>query len=288
MRRLARLGKFHVGDTQPVRVMGVINVSPESFYKGSVRTSVESIIETAIFMVKSGAEILDIGGMSSAPYLSTWVDENEEKRRVVEAIKAIKDNVRVTISVDTQRSKVAEKAIEAGADVINDVSGLKSDPKMAQIAKEYDVSLILVAHEKYSKSGSPIRRVINALKESLEMAREFNIDEDKIVVDPGIGFFRYPDIPWYEWDLNVIANLNQLTELGRPVCIGVSRKSFIGKILGIEKPEDRLIGSIAATSIAVLKGVNLVRTHDVPETIQAIRLSEAVKKAETGEHVGDQ
>jgi dihydropteroate synthase len=277
-----------VGDTQPVRVMGVINVSPESFYKGSVRTSVESIIETAIFMVKSGAEILDIGGMSSAPYLSTWVDENEEKRRVVEAIKAIKDNVRVTISVDTQRSKVAEKAIEAGADVINDVSGLKSDPKMAQIAKEYDVSLILVAHEKYSKSGSPIRRVINALKESLEMAREFNIDEDKIVVDPGIGFFRYPDIPWYEWDLNVIANLNQLTELGRPVCIGVSRKSFIGKILGIEKPEDRLIGSIAATSIAVLKGVNLVRTHDVPETIQAIRLSEAVKKAETGEHVGDQ
>jgi dihydropteroate synthase len=268
--------------------MGVINVSPESFYKGSVRTSVESIIETAIFMVKSGAEILDIGGMSSAPYLSTWVDENEEKRRVVEAIKAIKDNVRVTISVDTQRSKVAEKAIEAGADVINDVSGLKSDPKMAQIAKEYDVSLILVAHEKYPKSGSPIRRVINALKESLEMAREFNIDEDKIVVDPGIGFFRYPDIPWYEWDLNVIANLNQLTELGRPVCIGVSRKSFIGKILGIEKPEDRLIGSIAATSIAVLKGVNLVRTHDVPETIQAIRLSEAVKKAETGEHVGDQ
>jgi dihydropteroate synthase len=277
-----------VGDTQPVRVMGVINVSPESFYKGSVRTSVESIIETAIFMVKSGAEILDIGGMSSAPYLSTWVDENEEKRRVVEAIKAIKDNVRVTISVDTQRSKVAEKAIEAGADVINDVSGLKSDPKMAQIAKEYDVSLILVAHEKYPKSGSPIRRVINALKESLEIAREFNIDEDKIVVDPGIGFFRYPDIPWYEWDLNVIANLNQLTELGRPVCIGVSRKSFIGKILGIEKPEDRLIGSIAATSIAVLKGVNLVRTHDVPETIQAIRLSEAVKKAETGEHVGDQ
>jgi len=281
------LGKFHVGDTQPVRVMGVINVSPESFYKGSVRTNIESIIETAIFMVKSGAEILDIGGMSTAPYLSTWVDENEEKRRVVEAIKAIKDNVRVTISVDTQRSKVAEKAIEVGADIINDVSGLKSDPKMVQVAKEYDVSLILVAHEKYPKSGSPIRRVINALKESLEMAREFNIDENKIVVDPGIGFFRYPDIPWYEWDLNVIANLDQLTELGRPVCIGISRKSFIGKILGIEKPEDRLIGSIAATSIAVLKGVNLVRTHDVPETLQAIRLSEAVKKAEAGERIDE-
>lgn len=283
MKRIARLGKLHVGEHQPVRIMGVINVSPESFYKGSVRINIDDIIETAVFMVRNGADIIDIGGMSTAPYLSTWIDEAEEKRRVVEAIKAVKDNVKVTISVDTQRSKVAEKAIEAGADVINDVSGLKYDPEMAHIAKEYDVSLILVAHEKQPKPGSPIQRVINALKESLELAKKINIDENKIVIDPGIGFFRYPEIPWYEWDLNVIANIDQLTILEKPICIGVSRKSFIGKILSIEKPEDRLIGSIAATSIAVFKGVNVVRTHDVLETVQAVRLSEAIKKAEIGE-----
>jgi dihydropteroate synthase len=285
MKRLARLGKLHVGENQPVRIMGVINVSPESFYKGSVRTSIDDIIETAISMVRNGADIIDVGGMSTAPYLSTWIDEDEEKRRVVEAIKAIKDNIKITVSVDTQRSRVAEKAIEVGADVINDVSGLKYDPEMVHIVKEYDVSLILVAHERQPRPCTPIQRVINALKESLDLTRKFDIDENKIVVDPGIGFFRYPEIPWYEWDLNVIANINQLTELKKPICIGISRKSFIGKILSIERPEDRLIGSIAATSIVVLKGVNVVRTHDVPETTQAVRLSEAIRKAETGEHI---
>ncbi|MEM3832800.1 MAG: dihydropteroate synthase [Thermoprotei archaeon] len=285
MRRLARLGKLQVGENQPVRIMGVINVSPESFYKGSVRTKIDDIVETAISMSRNGADVIDVGGMSTAPYLSTWIDEDEEKRRIVEAIKAIRDNIKITISIDTQRSRVAEKAIEAGADVINDVSGLKHDPEMIRIAKEYDVSLILVAHERQPRLGTPIQRVISALKESLDLTRKLNIDENKIVVDPGIGFFRYPEIPWYEWDINVIANINQLAELGKPICIGVSRKSFIGKILSIERPEDRLIGSVAAVSIVVLKGVNMVRTHDVPETIQAVRLSEAIRKAETGGYV---
>jgi len=279
MSLLANLAGIKVGDVHPVRIVGVINVSPESFYKGSVKTSLEEIITAALSMVKEGADIIDVGAMSTAPYLPTEISTEEETRRLVSAIKAIKQTVKIPVSADTTRSQPAEAAIKAGADILNDVSGLKKDEKMARIASEYDVPLILAANEKRKGKGMPpIERVITALKQSLNIAQRAGISLEKIVIDPGIGFFRHEELPWYIWDCNVIGNLQRLRVLERPVHIGVSRKSFIGKILNQDKPEQRLYGSLSATAIAVFKGAHMIRTHDVAPTVEVVRLAEQIKR----------
>ncbi|MEM1538710.1 MAG: dihydropteroate synthase [Candidatus Nezhaarchaeales archaeon] len=273
----ADLAGLKVGDRYPVRLMGVINVSPESFYKGSVKQTCEQIAETAKRQAVEGAEVIDVGAKSTAPYLKTWIPVEEEVRRITSAIEAVKSAVQLPVSADTTKAKVAEAAIKAGATIINDVSGLKDDPNMAKTIAEHSVSAVLMAKELKPTAGTPIERVLNALKESLEIARKAGIPENGVVVDPGIGFFRYPEKPWYEWDCEVILNLQRLKPLGRPICVGVSRKSFIGFILHKEKPEDRLYGSLAATTIAVYEGAHLIRTHDVAETKDAIKLTEYIR-----------
>lgn len=275
----ADLAGVRVGDAYPVRVVGVINVSPESFYKGSVRTSHEEIVNTALSMTKEGADIIDIGAMSTAPYLKTEISKEEETKRLVSAIKAVKQAVKIPVSADTTRSQPAEAAIKAGADIINDVSGLRNDTRMAKIAAEYDVPLILVAREKREGKGTPIERVISALKQSLNLAQKAGISPEKVVIDPGLGFFRHTEVPWYIWDCNIIGNLERLRVLKRPIHIGVSRKSFIGKILNQDSPEQRLYGSLSATAIAVYKGAHMIRTHDVTPTIEVIRLAEQIRKS---------
>jgi dihydropteroate synthase len=274
----AELAGVKVGDTYPVRIVGVINVSPESFYKGSVRTSSEEIVNTAVGMVKEGADIIDIGAMSTAPYLETEITEKEEVKRLVLAIKAVKQAVKIPVSADTIRSHSAEAAIKAGADIINDVSGLKNDARMVKVAAEYDVPLILVARERHEGDGTPIERVTAALRQSLSLAQKAGVPLEKVVIDPGIGFFRHTKLPWFIWDCHVIANLEKLRVLKRPIHVGVSRKSFIGKILGQDSPEERLHGSLSAAAIAVFKGAHMVRTHDVASTIEAVRLAEHVRK----------
>jgi dihydropteroate synthase len=278
MKLVADLAGLRVGDAYPVRVVGVINVSPESFYKGSVVTGDEEIAAAALRMVEEGAEIIDVGAMSTAPYLQTEIPVDEEKRRLASAIKVVKGSVGVPVSADTTRSIAAEAAIKAGADIINDVTGLKGDPKMAKLVADYGVSLIMVAREVMPQSGQPIERVISALKQSLQIAEAAGISFDKIVIDPGIGFFRQTEYPWYIWDCSVIANLRKLRTLKRPIHVGASRKSFIGKILNQEDPGQRLFGSLSAAAIAVFNGAHLIRTHDVKATVEAVRLAEYVKK----------
>lgn len=278
MSLLADLAGVKVGDAYPVRIVGVINVSQESFYKGSVRTSSEEIVASALSMVREGADIIDIGAMSTAPYLKTEISTEEEKKRLVSAVKAVKQTVKLPVSADTIRSGPAEAAIKAGADILNDVSGLKSDEIMAKVAAEYDVPLIIVANEKRKGKGTPVERVIIALKQSLNLAQKAGISLEKVVIDPGIGFFRHTELPWYIWDCDVIGNLKKLRVLERPIHIGVSRKSFIGKILNQDKPEQRLYGSLSATAIAVFNGAHMVRTHDVASTIEVVRLAEQIRK----------
>ena len=274
-----KLGPLDVGDDHPVRVVGVINVSPESFYKGSVRITDEEILRAVEEMISGGCDVIDIGGRSTAPYLRTEIPIEEEVKRVVRALELIKSSFSdVVISVDTFRAKVAEEALKHGADVINDVTGLKGDPKIINVIKEYEPSLIVCAKEIKSCAGEPIERVINALKQTLNVLNDIGYDLSKVVIDPCIGFFRYKEIPWYIWDLKVIANLDRLRILGRPIMVGISRKSFIGVITGRERPEDRLYGSIALTSIAIAKGAHIIRTHDVKETRDAIKAIEAFKK----------
>ncbi len=274
------LNELKVGDKYPVRLMGVINVSPESFYKRSVKIGKDELIDEAIKQLREGASIIDIGGKSTAPYLNTEIPLREEIRRVVWAIKSLREaGIKALVSVDTTSSKVAEEAIKAGANIVNDVSGLKSDPRMPYVIKEYEVPVIVAAHPTGSVEGcDPVKAITAALKESLELANSSRIPTEKIVIDPAIGFIRPKNPPWYVWDSTVISRLWELRTLGRPILVGISRKSFLGVIIGKKKPEERLLASLAATAIAVYNGAHIVRTHDIRETLEAIKIAEFIKK----------
>lgn len=266
--------------------MGVINVSPESFYKGSVRTDYEGIAELAKEMSREGADIIDVGARSTAPYLNTEIELEEEKRRMKLGLEAVRSSVSLPISADTFRSEVGEEAIKFGATVINDITGLKADVKMAKLIAEYKIGALLLAYESLERKMNPIERVKACLKDSLEIAKKEGIDESKIVLDPGIGFFRKEgigfrftlqrDMEWYLWDSIIIMNLEKLYELNRPISVSPSRKSFIGKILNLDKPEDRLFGSIGVEVLAFLKGAHMIRTHDVRAAKEAIKVVERI------------
>lgn len=262
------------------RVMGVINVSPESFYKGSVAKREEELIERVLKIVEDGASFTDIGAKSTAPYLQTAISVEEEKRRILWAFETLKSlELKVPLSADTTNSEVAEAAINAGAEMVNDVTGLKSDPRMAKIVKEYDCSVIICAYKKGLSFKDPLDNVIAALDESIEIAKALDIDNEKIAVDPAIGFFRPEWTPWYDWDSEVIANLSLLRKKFEfPLLVGVSRKSFVGKITGREDPSERLFGSLAATAIAVFNGADIIRTHDVRESLDAIKIACYLRK----------
>ncbi|NJE30856.1 dihydropteroate synthase [Thermococcus sp. 18S1] len=268
--------KFAGVDLGEPRIMGVINVSPESFYKGSVRDDEDRLIETAVKMVEDGATFIDIGAKSTAPYLETQIPVEEEVRRAVWAVKAIRDHVDVPISIDTTSAKVAEEALKAGADIINDVTGLKGDAKMAEVAAEYTAPVIVCAHGEVRNLSDPIHTVVDLLQESIVIAAKHDIEE--VAIDPAIGFLRPEWPPWYEWDSNVLANLNMLKIFGRPILIGVSRKSFIGAITDRKDPAERLPGSLAATAVAVFNGANIIRTHDVRETLDAVKMAAFMRK----------
>jgi dihydropteroate synthase len=286
----ARLGSVSVGDRFPVRIMAAINVSPESFYKGSVADTADAIASRVRLAIDEGADVIDIGGASTAPYLKGGVSEEVERSRVLFGLRAAVETVgggKTAISVDTVRASVADAALRSGASVVNDVSGLKGDPAMCEIVRERGASLLAMAHSRESSRMRPIPLISRSLRQTLGIAEKAGIDERLIVLDPGIGFFRDDPgsvtssqqglMPWYEWDCEVIANLGKLRALGRPLGVGLSRKSFLGRILGLERPEERLVGSLAVTAIAVSNGAQLVRTHDVKETVQAVRAAEAVK-----------
>ncbi|HEV2390320.1 MAG TPA: dihydropteroate synthase [Nitrososphaerales archaeon] len=286
----ARLGKVQVGDGFPVRIMAAINLSPESYYRGSVAETAGDVEKRVRAAVDEGADLIDIGGASTAPYLDGGVTEEVEKSRVLAGVRAAVEVVglrKAAISVDTVRASVADAALRSGASVVNDVSGLKGDPAMSKVVRERGASLLGMAHSSGSSAMSPIPLVSRALRGTLRIAEKAGIDERLVVLDPGIGFFRNDAgsatssqqtlMPWYEWDCEVIANLEKLRPLGRPIGVALSRKSFLGKILGLERPEERLAGSLAVTAIAVTNGAHLVRTHDVRETLQAVRAAEAVK-----------
>jgi len=273
----ANLAGLEVGDEFPVRLAGAINVSPESFYRGSVATGEDSLRVMAEQMVAEGADALDIGAMSTAPYLKTEITETEEIQRLTWAIGIVRKMVGVPISADTKRSRVALAALDAGANIINDVSGLRHDPGMAEMVARRARGVILMASETDPSARDPIETVRGLLEESLQVVWKAGLPDHRVVLDPGIGFFRQAAIPWHVWDCQLLRRLAELRSLGRPLLVGVSRKSFIGKIIGQADPGDRLAGSLAATAIAVLNGAHLIRTHDVGPTREAVRMAEALR-----------
>ncbi len=288
LKSVAKLGPVRVGSGFPVRIIAAINVSPESFYGGSVANTPEKISAMASKISREGADILDIGAMSTAPYLKNEISQEVESARIRSALRTVMETGHVTVSVDTLRASVADVALRNGASIINDVSGLKNDAGMARVIKDHGASLLAMAHSSKTSKVAPIARVRQALSETMRIAQREGIDEQHIVLDPGIGFFREEGagrayspqklMPWYEWDCHVLANLRKLETLRRPLCVGLSRKSFLGKILNLENPEERLPASLAATAVAVMNGANVVRTHDVRETVQAVRIVEAMTR----------
>ncbi|OLD69551.1 MAG: dihydropteroate synthase [Candidatus Rokubacteria bacterium 13_1_20CM_70_15] len=278
----AALGGVSVGDGLSVVAVGVVNLSPESFHAGSVYTRDDDLLGAALGMVEAGAALIDVGARSTAPYLAAALDEAEERDRLVRAVELLARKLPVPISADTARPAPARAALEAGARVINDVSGLR-DPAVAALVAKHHASVILMASPDRGGPGGPpvdpVEHVMGLLRAALGRARAAGIPEERIVVDPGIGFFRDEGIPWHEWDARVLAGLGGLNELGRPVCVGVSRKSFIGAITGRQRAAERLAGSLAATAIAVRNGAAVIRTHDPAETLDAIRVAERLGRA---------
>ncbi len=264
-----------MGEGLPVRVMGVINVSPESFYKGSVRMTPEDVSTAAAEMEEQGADIIDLGAMSSAPYLDTWIDEETEVERIRWALKAIRDVTDLPVSLDSFRPKPVLEGLRIGVDAVNDVFGLAHLKDVLREIAESRASLIIVARD--VREGDVMEGIVARLRASVSLALEAGMSEERIVVDPGIGFHRsHADLKWYQVDLEVLRRLRELKVLGRPVLVGCSRKSFIGKLTGREDPGERLYGSIASEAIAVLHGADAIRTHNVRETLDAVRLASAV------------
>ena len=276
----ACLGGIVVGDGLPVAVSGVLNVSPESFYQGSVVIEEDRLLQTGEAMARAGAAFVEVGAMSTAPYLATRITESQEADRLAWAVDLLARKLDRPVSADTSRSVPARAALDAGARIINDVTGLTGDLEMAALAARSGVGLILMASERQGAPGEDaIELVQRLLEQSLDLARAAGVDPSLIVVDPGIGFFRNQRIAWYQWDCDVLAALPRLRPLGHPVCVGVSRKSFIGAITGLDDPEQRLPGSLAATAAAVMGGAQLIRAHDVEATVQAVRVAEAIRRA---------
>ena len=276
-----KLGIVSVGHSNPVRIMGIINTSPESFYKKSIASG-RQLAAVAKQMDEQGADFIDVGGMSTAPYLSTMVSENTESKRVTDAIKIIKKVSNLPISVDTCRATVAKEALKEGAEILNDISGLKYDKAMLGVVSRYQPSLVLCAYSKKPVQGNNIAKTKELLKQSLDLAKAAGISRKNIVLDPAIGFFRRSgngpfftkiNSDWVERDLLILQNL-RLLKSGQPLLVSVSNKSFIGKLLKKEDPSDRLFGSLAAEVIAVLNGADIIRTHNVKETKQAVFLAQ--------------
>jgi dihydropteroate synthase len=197
-----------------------------------------------------------------------------ERRRLIPVVRALAKDFEAPISVDTQRAEIANSALEVGAQIINDVSGFKTDPKMARVVADFGCSAVLMAAKQKPGDARTIPEIARALRESLRICDREGIDKERVVIDPGIGFGKGT-----KYDLHILANLERLKVLGRPICVAVSRKSFIGQVLDLPDPADRLGGSLAATVIAVLGGASVIRTHDPRETVHAIRMVEAIKRA---------
>lgn len=260
--------------------MGIVNVTSDSFSGDGLITPKEMTIEMALQKVhryvNANIDIIDIGGESTRPG-STPIPEEEEIARVVPIIQAIRHHYSIPISVDTTKATVAEQAFLAGANILNDVSGLTMDPHMAQVAVRFDVPVVLM-HMKFASPENAnledsVSELMKDLEELITHALQQGIKKENIILDPGIGYDKN-----VMQNLNILKNLQRLKALGYPLLVGVSRKAFIGYTT--QAPVDqRLFGSIAASSVAVLHGANIIRVHDVVETIQAVQIADAIRRA---------
>jgi dihydropteroate synthase len=258
-------------------VMGIINVTPDSFSDGGQHYDAVDAVANGVAMANSGADILDIGGESSRPG-ATPVSQNEELARVLPVIHGLRKQTAAAISIDTYKSEVARAALDAGADIVNDISALRFDPTMATLIAAEKVPVVLMhmqgtprTMQREPKYDDVVREVRDFLAAQLYAAMDAGISQDMIVIDPGIGFGKT-----LQHNLQLLRGLPMLAALGQPVLVGASRKAFIGKILNAE-PLDRIAGSLATAVASVLAGASIVRAHDVAETAKAVKIADAIR-----------
>lgn len=255
---------------EQTRIMGVLNVTPDSFSDGGIYTAIDKAIDQAIKMEEDGADIIDVGGESTRPGHEP-ISMEEELSRVIPVIKAIKERVNIPISIDTYKSTVAEQAIKAGASIINDIWGAKEDQDIAKIAAKYHVPIILMHNRKDMNYTSLIDDMIVDLEESIAIAKREGVKDKNIILDVGIGFAKTG-----EHNLVVLNHLERFVEMDYPILLGTSRKSFIGKILDVPA-EERDIGTGATTCLAISQGVQIIRVHNVQINKQLALMMEAIR-----------
>ena len=266
-----RIGTHEFDVKNQTYIMGILNVTPDSFSDGGKFHGIDAALKRAEQMKREGAAILDIGGESTRPGY-TPVSAEEEMERVLPVISAIKQRLDIPISVDTYKSTVAKAAILEGADLINDIWGLKRDEDMASVIAQSKAACCLMHNRLDAVYGNFVEDLMADLKECIEMAHQAGIEKDKIILDPGVGFAKN-----YEQNMEVLRHLGQVNTLGYPVLLGASRKSVIG--LTLDLPSDkRLEGTLVTTVAAVQMGCSFVRVHDVKENYRAIQMAQAIYK----------
>lgn len=269
-KRILKIGNKEFKLGEKTYVMGILNVTPDSFSDGGDFDNIENALNHAREMINDGVDIIDVGGESTRP-THTPVDEIEELKRVIPVIKALrKEFINIPISIDTYKAEVAKQAIEAGANMINDVWGFKKDKNMASIAAKYDVPCCIMHNRTDANYENLIEDVLDDLKESIEIAISAGVKKDNIILDPGIGFAKN-----YEENLEIMNKLEKLNDLGYPWLLGTSRKSMIGNTLNLP-PKERLEGTLATTTFGIIKGCDFVRVHDIKENKRTCVMTDAM------------
>ncbi len=268
--RSSGFSQYNINFGERTYIMGIVNITPDSFSDGGDFFSLEKAVYHAKEMLRQGADIIDIGGESSRPG-HTRISAEEELERVIPVIERIIDETDAIVSLDTIRPEVAEEGLKCGVHIINDIWGLQGDAGMAEVVTKYDVPVIIM-HNKHDThyEGDIIEEMNGFFKKSIEIALDAGIDEDKIVLDPGIGFGKV-----FEQNILVLRRLNEFKKLGFPILLGTSRKSSLGRILGVP-PKERLEGTLATTAIGIMQGVDIVRVHDVEENLKAAKVADAI------------
>ena len=265
-----KIGKMDFDLEKKGYIMGILNVTPDSFSDGGNFVHIDKAVARALKMIEEGATIIDVGGESTRPGHET-VTIDEEINRVVPVIKALVGLIEVPISIDTTKSEVARAALDSGASMINDVWGFKYDANMASVAAEYDVPVCLMHNRKETKYQNLITDMVSDLEESIQIALNAGVKKDKIILDPGIGFAKT-----LADNLDTMKSLSIFTAMGYPVLLGTSRKSMIGQALDLPV-SDRLEGTIATTVLGYIKGCSIFRVHDVKENLRALKMTELMR-----------
>lgn len=252
-------------------VMGILNVTPDSFSDGGKWNNLEAAREHTARMIEEGASIIDIGGESTRPG-HVQISDQEEIDRVLPVIEMVKSSFDIPVSIDSYKSQVVEAALRAGADLVNDIWGLKYDRKVAELIARYQVPCCLMHNREKAEYENFVEDMCQDLRDSLAIAKSAGIPDDKIILDPGVGFGKT-----YEHNLTAVRHLERLVELGYPVLLATSRKGFIGRTLDLPT-DQRVEGTMVTTVIGVEKGASFVRVHDVKENLRAIRMTQAIMR----------